>query len=181
MSTVAVRGAPLRMVINDTLNVNVRRTCVPAASVAIRSKVYCPAVDAMPASSVNDGLVVTGSAEPEMRFRPGGKVEPEARLHVYGGTPLNGTSEIDTLCPTLTSFRAAAFSPKSSSVGVALTTNSENCFENWTTPSLTVTVMNMLAVVVGVPVIAPAVDIVRPLGNTVADQVRLTPPTPVNV
>src|SRR3989442_13380262 len=81
--TVAFRIPDSRLMA-DTFSVNVRRNCVPAESVTIRSNEYCPAVLGTPARTVTPGVSDERRLAPDSRFRPGGSVDPGARAHVYG-------------------------------------------------------------------------------------------------
>src|SRR5262245_26837481 len=89
----------------DTLIVKVRTICAPRASVTTRSNVYVPAVVGDPTRIVcpglNDGLRCGPEANVVM---PGGRLDPGARVHVYGGIPPPGVgSPTNPADPTMKS------------------------------------------------------------------------------
>src|SRR5258706_13257865 len=105
------------------------------------SKAYDPATVATPPSTVVPGAKTPGdSAEPESSESPGGSVDPDARLKVYGGRPpVVPNSVTFTCCPIMTSGIVIDVVARSSSAGMVLAAGSRNLRVTGTTPSVTVT------------------------------------------
>src|SRR6476620_8044247 len=102
------------------------------------------------------GLNVLESAAPFNKRSPGGRLEPVATRHEYGGTPFVALSNNDALPPTTTSFNLVEASPMSSSGGTATRMGNANSRVIGLTQSVAVTTKVKSPGEAGVPLLTPS-------------------------